>query len=96
MTGNVPQKRSDLARDRNGRHGAALAFGDEPPITRAKASLGLPGNIADLLRQECLASLMFVADTSGMTVGPGRLNQGFARADVARSGDPALTPRLAG
>ena len=51
MTGNVPQKRSDLARDRNGRHGAALAFGDEPPITRAKASLGLPGNIADLLRQ---------------------------------------------
>ena len=36
MAGNVPQKRSDLARDRNGRHGAALAFGDEPPITRAK------------------------------------------------------------
>ena len=95
MTRNIPQKRRDFARDCNDGDGGALAFGDEPAITRAKAGLRLPGNIANLLRQERLSPLMFVTNASGMTVGPSRLNQGFARAVVARSGDPALPPRFA-
>lgn len=88
MTGNVPQKRRDLARDRNGCNGGALAFGHEAPVTRAKAHLRLPSNIADLWRQVHLATLMNVAEARGMPVGPGRLDQGFARADVACPGDP--------
>ncbi len=64
-------------------------------IAAGSVGLRLPGNIANLLRQERLSPLMFVTDASGMTAGPSRLNHGFARADVARSGDPALPPRLA-
>lgn len=49
-----------------------LSFDDEPAKTRAKASSGLLGKIANLARQERRPPLMFVAAACRMTVGPSR------------------------
>src|SRR5215470_16756486 len=90
MMGYVPQKSRDLARDRCGGDGCPLAFCHEPSVSRAQPDLCLPGDIPNLLRKLCLATLVRIADARRVTIGPRRFDQSLAGADVARLGDASL------
>ncbi len=94
MIGYVPQKCRDLARDRRGGDGRLLALGRQSPVSRAQANLRFPSDIANLLRQLCLATLVCIADAGRVTIGPRRFDQRLAGTDVACLGDASLAPRF--
>ena len=59
----IPKKGGDLACDRSGYNGFQFAAGHESTITCARSDFALPSNIADLLRQVRLPTLLLNADT---------------------------------
>jgi hypothetical protein len=94
LTRNRPQEGCDLARYRGDGGRRLLAIGSQPPLASTQASLCLPGNFPNLLRQLCHPCLVNFADPCRVPVGLRGFDQCLAGADVARLGDPALLARI--
>src|SRR5208282_1282889 len=84
MARDRPQECGDLACDGHDDNGVAFSLRHEASIPCAQARLRLPRNVAHLGWKICQSLLMSHPHASGMTIGPGRLDERLARAAVAR------------
>jgi len=94
MTGYVPEKGGNLARDCRGGDGLQFAPRHQLPVSSTEPDLSLPSNITYVLREMRLAILVMTADACWMAISPCRFDQGLAGPAVACLGDPALPPCL--
>src|ERR1700692_1104023 len=91
-----PQERGPLASNRSHAARKFLACRAEAAITGAQTDLRLPGDVAHGLRQPFQPGSQGVADSCGIAICPGRLDQRPPRAPVAGQGETLPSDRIAG